>query len=390
MDIQLSNNSNNECDFKAAASCHVLLREILDRLVGPSAQNRLAGEIDNIDILCRHMKRVRGLRDPKTPKKIGVFGPPKRGKSSLLNALLGENILPTGKVPKSNTVIEILSRRTEDGTPWKVVITEEDGHLNTQSPADAASVLDLTTRYGAHDQNDPTRKAAKRITISGNFPNSLVFQGEVMLLDTPGAETAFSTEGNIALEEDGKRALEILDETHIVLFIVRLDNLGARTDSIFYKKHLRQRRPLCIANFLDTWDTEEQKNIADPRRAASQAYDFPLDRTHVVSADWACKAMNSSLKRDSVLWDDSRLPKLETFIKKELDVLTPQLAIPMCIEELSKALAVLNDTPKNKVSHIFPDPLYVDILLQDLNNCDLDWAEKPITRLKELKNEWFR
>ena len=73
MTIQQMNDSKNESAFKAAASCHVLLSEILDRLKEPSAQNRLTGEIDNIDILCRHMKRVRSLKDPNTPKTILSF-----------------------------------------------------------------------------------------------------------------------------------------------------------------------------------------------------------------------------------------------------------------------------------------------------------------------------
>ena len=282
------------------------------------------------------------------------------------------------------------SCKTKEGIPWKVEILEEDGILEKHSPPDAAGVLNLTTRYGAHNQNTPTRKPAQRITVSGQFPNSQVFQGEVMLLDTPGAETAFSIEGNTALGEDRDRALKILDDTHIVLFIVRLNNLGAITDATFYKEHLRRRRPLCIANFLDTWDPDEQLDHPDPRLAASQAYDFPHDRTLTVSAMWADEAMSSDLKRNSVKWDKSGLPKLESFIQKELDFLTPQAAIPMCIEGVADALKVLNNKHNYSTHYISPDPLYVDILLHDLNSCDMNWANKPITMLMDLKNEWFR
>jgi hypothetical protein len=62
----------------------------------------------------------------------------------------------------------------------------------------------------------------------------------------------------------------------------------------------------------------------------------------------------------------------------------------MCLEEVAEALEVLNKVQDNKKHHITPDPLYVDRLLQDLDDCHMEWAKKPIKMLEDLKSDWFR
>ncbi len=107
---------------------------------------------------------------------LGQF---KRGKSTLLNALLGSQVLPTGVAPVTSVVTVIrsgpASARVRLGGDWKEVRSE---HL---------------AEYVAEEFNPENHKGVTAVEV---FSPSLLLRGGLCLVDTPGLGSVFA--GNTA------------------------------------------------------------------------------------------------------------------------------------------------------------------------------------------------
>jgi ribosome biogenesis GTPase A len=139
------------------------LRESLEGL------ERLAQEFNALDLA----RRAQDAREPLERGElwIVVVGQFKRGKSTLLNALLGEAVLPTGVVPVTS-VVTCLRWARERGL--RVVF--EDGR---ESEAPLASLPDFVS-----EERNPTNHLGVTLVEVG-LPTPLL-EGGLVLVDTPG------------------------------------------------------------------------------------------------------------------------------------------------------------------------------------------------------------
>ncbi|MBI4011424.1 MAG: dynamin family protein, partial [Candidatus Rokubacteria bacterium] len=116
---------------------------------------------------------------------VACVGQVKRGKSTLLNALVGDPILPTGVVPVTSvvTVVRHGPRRAARvrlaGRPWAAI-----------DPATLAA-------YVSEDLNPQNRKGAEGVEVF--LPSALLASG-MCLVDTPGIGSVFS--GNTRVTRD--------------------------------------------------------------------------------------------------------------------------------------------------------------------------------------------
>ena len=365
--------------------CHGLLRNTLRQLDG-THKNEDGARL-NLEILCRRLSKVRALMKERTTPtiKIGVYGPPKRGKSSLLNALLGVEILPTAHSPKSNTVIEIHSRLNHRASPWLVKVVDNDGYRDEHPLESPQEVHNLIEQRGTHDSKYPNRIPAKRIEVHGYFGRSELIREGVVLVDTPGAEAAFDEEQSPHLKEDSKRAVDMLGDTQIVLFVARADQIGAENERGFFEKYMKALRPLNIVNFLDKWNSAEEGESL-PCRAVSNTYGFPLARTLSVSALWAYQSLENGEIKDVERWGKSGIPDLIERIQKELDELEPERAVTSALQDLETYIDELN---KSKHGHFHPDRVELDNLRFVLKGKTDEWARKTAGELDVLSQKWF-
>jgi GTP-binding protein EngB required for normal cell division len=133
------------------------------------------------------VERLRALNDRLQDRRfhVAVLGEFKRGKSTLVNALLGSDVLPTGVLPLTSVITAIAW-----GADHGATITFEDGR---------------TIRVGVHELggfvteagNPTNEKRVRRADVE--FPSRLLEEG-VILLDTPGVGSVHvhntqSTEG---------------------------------------------------------------------------------------------------------------------------------------------------------------------------------------------------
>jgi small GTP-binding protein len=161
-----------------------LLRAIdeLTRLAGSADQAKLAGLAE----------RLRGAR-----LRVLVVGEAKRGKSTLVNALLGRDMLPSGVTP-----LTALATTVTYGAEEGVTAVFADGHTE-QLPL--SSLGDLVTERG----NPANRRAVDSVTVRVDAP---VLARGVEIVDTPGTGSVYAHNTAAAAG-----ALETLDAAVFVL-----------------------------------------------------------------------------------------------------------------------------------------------------------------------------
>jgi ribosome biogenesis GTPase A len=113
---------------------------------------------------------------------IGVVGQAKRGKSTLINGLLGRQddmLAPVNRYPATNVVSCFANGHKEEAK----VLFAPDGKLSKSiSPSDI--------KYFACEEFNPgNQKGVKVIEVIGSFPG---LGKDVVLVDTPGTDNALS------------------------------------------------------------------------------------------------------------------------------------------------------------------------------------------------------
>lgn len=113
----------------------------------------------------------------KDEVRLAVLGQMKRGKSSLLNSLLGDNILPTGVLPLTSVVTEIRYAAIP-----KAIVLQQNG-----SPDEIA--FSEIPEYVTEAKNPGNRKRILGLDIL--YPSDLLQDG-LVLVDTPGFGSTYS------------------------------------------------------------------------------------------------------------------------------------------------------------------------------------------------------
>ena len=138
---------------------------------------------------------------------LAVLGQFKRGKSTLINALLGAELLPTSSVPVTALPTVIRQAKVRQAT-----IVFANGQMDTQRFVDDLTLLTFITRYVAERENPQNRYGVSRVEIE--YPSSFL-DGGVILIDTPGIGST--------LKHNTEATLHYLDQCDAALFVVSAD-----------------------------------------------------------------------------------------------------------------------------------------------------------------------
>jgi GTP-binding protein EngB required for normal cell division len=111
--------------------------------------------------------------------RVLVVGEAKRGKSTLINAMLGREVVPTGVTP-----VTALPAALRSGRPERVLAEFTDGH---------AEHLPLTalTELVTERANPGNRRGVTRVVVALD-PAVALLEGGVELIDTPGVGSVFT------------------------------------------------------------------------------------------------------------------------------------------------------------------------------------------------------
>jgi GTPase SAR1 family protein len=141
---------------------------------------------------------------------LAVLGQFKRGKTTLINSLLGNEVLPTGVVPLTSIVTLI-----EYGSEPRATV-----HFRDQR-RQAISIADVATYVTERDNPKNTKNVAR---VEVTYPAAILRDG-VVLIDTPGIGSTYDHNTDVAYE--------FLPQVDAAIFVASVDPPLSRAEKDF-------------------------------------------------------------------------------------------------------------------------------------------------------------
>lgn len=226
---------------------------------------------------------------------ISVVGEFKRGKSTLVNALLGEEVVPTGVLPLTAVTTELSCGEPTatiehlDGSRWAI---------------DPGCLADYVTESG----NPGNEKQVARVLLSGNWP---LLSGGVVLVDTPGA-------GSIH-QHNTEAAQSALMEADGAVVVLSADSpLSAAERDMLTHLRDRQAPTFFVVNKVDHLAPHELEEVRRFVTEALEEYLGRQERIYEVDARAALAARRGRPGRGDPAQFSDLLSALERFISEDL------------------------------------------------------------------------
>jgi len=387
---------DNDKVYEAAEFLHVMVRSSLENLEN---RNIPKGYLANLKGNSYYLNKISELRERNSRPKFGVFGPPKRGKSSMLNALIGADILPVSTLPMTRAAVKIHHDEKCKQDTWEVTVEFPDRRIErTEKMVKPDQVKEKIEQYGTSKTEG---FLAENIEVRSNFKNCEILNKGGILVDTPGAEASIGKEDpenqkaepanapkekhseNIdntdadnsadeidpTLKPDTERALEILKTVDVVIFCARGDYMGSKDERTFYNRYLSELRPLIVVNWKDKWEGSGK----DPVAEIIKLYGFPWDRTLSFSAIQA-------RDKDPEVINKSGLADLQKKILSEIEYISSHKGIEDCFKEYERN--ILNYLRLETNELIMPFRIHVMNFYHCLEGIEEEWSKNFAAQLK--------
>ncbi len=274
--------------------------------------------------------------------KVAVLGEFKRGKSSLVNAIIGADILPTDILPMTAAVTRVVY-----GTERKAVINYKNGEIQERT---VEELYDFATKYD--DEKEKTALSVREIEVQ--YP-SVFCKNHIEILDTPGLN-----------EHESMSAVlpSVIGEIDAAIVAVSAREPLSLTEQGLIADLIQQvgiRHIIFVVTFIDTLSSEAEKDrVIDfiKKRLSSEALELSVkkspktaDKARSILKEpdifgvSAKQAMDGFINDNETLLEKSRFPK---FKRELLALLTADQSedIYSKTEELINMAA--NDLPKWK------------------------------------------
>ncbi|MCI5969415.1 dynamin family protein [Helicobacter sp.] len=195
------------------------------------------------------------------PMQIAIIGQFSSGKSTFLNALLGQDILPTGITPITSKICKICY-----GEDYILEILYKDGKKVLQN-------VEFLHKL--------SRENSKTIDHFCLYA-PILFLKDINFLDTPG----FNSQNS----EDTNATLKILEQVDGIIWLTLIDNAGKNSEKELLKgfsTHFAQKS-LCVLNQKDRLKNERE--IQTSVEYAKKAFEGIFAEVIPISAKLALKA----------------------------------------------------------------------------------------------------
>jgi GTP-binding protein EngB required for normal cell division len=182
--------------------------------------------------------------------QIAVLGQFKRGKSTLLNALLGQPLLPTGVVP----LTAIPTFLHWGAAPSLRVAYLDDRPADEKELHEPAEISAELFRLVTEEGNPRNREKVARVDLA--LPAALLAHG-IVLIDTPGIGSTY--------QHNTDAALAVLPECDAALFVLSVDPPVTAAELDYLDRiNPHAARLFFILNKID--------HVAEPERAAAMNF----------------------------------------------------------------------------------------------------------------------
>ena len=220
----------------------------------PAVSHNLAGLLDRATACvdtpsasqAKILERLNALRQRLATERfqLAVLGQFKRGKSTVLNALLGQSVLPIGVVPVTAIPTFLESRPT-----LRIRVTFASGKVEQFEPKGTEALCEKLTTFVTEEANPRNVLNVARVDVF--LPAQLLERG-VVLIDTPGVG---STHRHQTAAADA-----VLPECDAALFVVSADPPITEIE-IDYLARIRETvaRLIIVLNKIDIVESHERE-----------------------------------------------------------------------------------------------------------------------------------
>lgn len=249
---------------------------------------------------------------------LAVLGQFKRGKSSLMNAIIGRELLPTGVLPLTSAITVL-----KYGPEERLEVSREGFGFPEELPV--SSLSDYVTEKG----NPSNQKKVKTACLELPVP---FLQRGIEFVDTPGVGSAIAA--NTAI------TYSFLPECDAVLFVTGAD-MPMTSLELEFLREIREYvgKIFFVINKIDLATNDEQREILEFTAGTIRAQ-TGCDEVKVFPVS-ARSGLNARLSGDADLYEKSGLKALEEALAAFLSGEKSAVFLSAIVR---KALRLLNET----------------------------------------------
>ncbi len=234
--------------------------------------------------------------------RIAVFGPFNHGKSTLLNAMLGDKTLPIDLIPTTGAAITV-----KYGTDIRTRIMLTDGSEIYRSGTD------ILKQFAILDGDRRMRNDVASVEVF--HPHAFLKTG-IEFLDLPG------TNDREAQDKLVKEQLLSVDLVVQILDARKLMTLGERENLRDWLLDRGIKTVIFVVNFINLLEPEEQKEVQNRLRFVAESFraELPPGFSNLYRVD-ALPALRARLKGDVCAANSSGLTEFETALQNIAGIL---------------------------------------------------------------------
>jgi len=260
---------------------------------------------------------LQGLLDKLRQNRFNlvVLGAFKRGKSTLINALLGEAVLPTAIVPLTS-VVTILGYGEQ-------LHIQVHFHNGTTRQISQPELVDYITEKG----NPRNQKRVREVEIA--YPSEYLRDG-VRIIDTPGVGSVYSHNTEIAYN--------YLPQVDAAIFVVSVDPPLSAAEQEFLKD-IREyvHKLFFVLNKIDYVEAADRQEALDFTAQVLQA-NLATDGCVLIFPMSAKMAMDGKSNGHPELLEASLLPRFEDHLRQFLYQEKGRILLISCVSGALKAI----------------------------------------------------
>ena len=216
--------------------------------------------------------------------RIGILGSMKRGKSTLVNALLhrpDDSIAPVSVIPATGVITEF------EGAGAGSELTAS---VYTRSSPETPETIDVADvrEYATEERNSGNHKDVDRIVVRGDFP---LLGSSATLVDTPGNGSIF--------DDHSKGALDALNLCDVYVLLVSATVPIDRIEQAFLQTISDQQRRQFIVALTKCDELDAADKPAVLSRIREECRKVGLQPRHIIEVS-AKKALKAAGARDEV------------------------------------------------------------------------------------------
>ena len=234
---------------------------------------------------------------------LAVLGQFKRGKSTLLNALMGMELLPSSVVPLTSVPTFLFWNLT-----YLVRVVFLDGTIADFVPENADGVRELISRYVTEGSNPKNRLGVAHVEVACSSP---LLQKGVVLIDTPGIGSTF--------QHNTEATVNFLPQCDAALFLVSADPPITQVE-IEFLKTVRDKvvKTFFLMNKVD-YLSEKERQVAIEFLKKVLHDQAGLDINEPIFSISARQGLEAKLKDNSLQLSGSGISKLEASLVEFLN-----------------------------------------------------------------------